>query len=116
MTNHHGKLILALCLALGATACDQSGDVEAPAPTFRGLGGVGTGSGLTLNTNQWVSSSARDIYEFSLQGDWHTNSYGYESKLVRISLADSPYGPVSTPVGAPHPPGEASVAVLPGDD
>ncbi len=112
---HDSKiLILALGLGLGLTACDQTAEGGSKSD-FR-THGVGTGSGQTLNTHQWVSSSARDVYEFDLGGDWHTNSFGYDSKYTRISLANTPYGPITTQVGPPPPPGTPKLVVVPGDD
>ena len=116
MTHDRAKLfVLAACLASAATACDQAPE-QGSESRFRSLGGVGSGTGLTLNTNQWVSSAARDVYEFNLNGAWHTNSFGYSSKYTTISLASSPYGPVTTQVGAPAPAGKPRAVVVPGDD
>jgi len=114
MTHDRAKLlILAACLASGTTACDQA-DEPGQELGFRSLGGVGTGSGLTLNTNQWVSSSARDVYEFNLNGAWHSNSFGFSSKYTKISLANTPYGAITTLVGPPPP--LKHLQVVPGDD
>lgn len=112
MIDTHGTLsTLALATLLGATGCDQAGD---GGNDFR-AGGIGTGGGLTLNTNQWVSSSARDVYEFNRMGEWHTNSYGYETRLSQIHLPNSPYGPVTTTVGAAAG-GQPKATIKPGDE
>lgn len=114
MTYDRAKLfILAACLASGATACDQV-EADGPESSFRSLGGVGSGSGLTLNTNQWVSSSARDVYEWNLSGAWHSNSFGFSSKLTKISLPTTPYGAITTLIGPPPP--LKHLQVVPGDD
>ncbi len=115
MTYDRAKLfILAACLAVGAAACDQTGEPDVESE-FRCLGCVGTG-GYTLNTNQPVSSSDRDVYEWDLNGNAHVNSYGYTSRFVKISLATSPYGAITTAVspGVAPPPGKKAV-VVPGD-
>ncbi|MCA9707854.1 MAG: OmpA family protein [Myxococcales bacterium] len=118
MKYEHRKILLlglGLGLGLASTACD-------PAPEggsdvgFRSLRGVGTGTGLTLNTNQWVGSSARDVYEFAISGAWYGNSFGYDNKFVSITLPQSPYGPISTLVGPPTPPGQPRAVLAPGDD
>lgn len=114
MTENRAKrFILAACLASGATACDQT-DEEGLESHFRGLGGVGTGNTLTMNTNQWVSSSARDVYEFNLNGAWHVNSLGFSSKYVKISLANTPYGAITTLIGPSTP--LKHLQVVPGDE
>jgi hypothetical protein len=115
MSYDRAKLfILAACLASGAIACDQ--EEEGPESHFRTLGGIGSGGGYTLNTNQPVSSSDRDVYEFDLNGTEHTNGYGYKSSFFKLSLDASPYGAITTLVspGSPPPPGKKAV-IVPGD-
>lgn len=108
----HGKLLtLALTTLMSMAGCDQEGSDGGD--HFRV--GVTTGAGLTLNTNQWVSSAARDVYEFGRNGDWHTNSFGYETQLATIYLPGSPYGPVTSQPGVPAP-GEPKAVILPGDE
>ncbi len=112
MTYDRAKLfILAACLASGAAACDQTDEQDLESQ-LRCLGCVGTG-GYTLNTHQPVSSSDRDVYEFNVSGAPHLNSYGYRSTFVKISLATSPYGAITTMVspGAPPPPGKKAMVV-----
>lgn len=103
-----GKHSATLALALGAstivTACDQPQDPAEPKLTPRVRGGIGSGTVLTLNTNQWVSSSARDVYEYSPQGTWHINSFGYRTRLETIQIDDPEhYGLVVTDVANPDP-------------
>ncbi len=115
MTNSNTTLLaFALLLSTGAAACDPATTPDVPQTSMRK--GVGTGTGLTLNTNRWVSPSARDIYEFNRDGTWHTNSFGYETKLDTITVLETAYGDVTTTVGELPEAGEAHVSILPGDD
>ncbi|MEM9452550.1 MAG: ADYC domain-containing protein [Myxococcota bacterium] len=97
---------LALPLAMGLSmvtgACDQPSDSSQTTSSFRRRGGLGTGTVLTYNTNQWVSASARDVFEYSPQGTWHTNSFGYQTRVDTLTIDDpAHYGLVETNVANP---------------
>lgn len=97
-------LPLALGLSMVTSACDQPGDSSQVSPSFRQRGGIGTGTVLTYNTNQWVSASARDVYEYSPDGTWHTNSFGYQTRVETLRIDDPEhYGLVETDVANPAP-------------
>ncbi|MCH9682029.1 MAG: hypothetical protein K0V04_11385 [Deltaproteobacteria bacterium] len=113
-TRNTNLLALALLLSTGAAACDQAEAPEVSEVSMRK--GVGTGTGLTLNTNRWVSPSARDVYEFKRDGSWHTNSFGYETRLDSITVVDTLYGDVTTELNEPPVDGEAHLEIVPGDD
>lgn len=92
---------LALALALGPTGCDPA-DLADDEVAFRG--GGGGSSGITFNTSNWVSASARDVYEFDRTGAWRTNAFGFEAKLKRVIFQDPQLGQISTdPASAPNP-------------
>lgn len=54
------------------------------------------------------------MYEFSIAGQWHTNSHAYETKLTTLSLPVSPYGAVTSTVGTPPTPGQPHVRIANG--
>lgn len=91
----------AFALALTFAGCDPAeiGDGEVALRT----GGGGQG-GITFNTDNWVSASARDVYEFDRTGAWRTNTFGFEAKLKRVIFQDPQLGSISTdPSSAPNP-------------
>ena len=55
-------------------------------------------SGITVNTSNWVSAGARDIYEFDRTGEWVTNSYGFKTRLREIVFEDPQLGKIITNV------------------
>jgi hypothetical protein len=87
--------------SLGLSGCDQDG-LAAGETAFRaGGGGGGT---ITFNTDNWVSPAARDVYEFNRTGAWYTNSFGFETKLKKVTFTDPQLGVISTdPSTAPNP-------------
>lgn len=93
--------LTALAVAsLGAAGCDQDG-VAGGEVTFRPGGGVG---GTTFNTDNNVSPGARDMYEFNRTGAWHTNSFGFQTKLKKVIFDHPQYGVISTdPSKVPDP-------------
>lgn len=90
----------ALCVAaLGPTGCDpeEFADGEVALRPGSGIGGT------TFNTSNWVSASARDIYEFDRTGAARTNTFGFETRLKRVIFQDPQLGQVSTdPASAPN--------------
>ncbi|MEM7156944.1 MAG: ADYC domain-containing protein [Myxococcota bacterium] len=90
--------ILAMCMTLGATACDQSVGTRADSDQDLRTGRVDNGRRMTLNTNAWISSSARDLHEFNDTGTPFINSYGYTSTLTSVSHPDTIFGALDTPV------------------
>lgn len=92
--------VFALGLATtGPAGCDQAGLVDDEV-AFR-PGGVG---GTTFNTNNWVSPGSRDVYEFDRTGAWHTNSYGFETRLKKVIFHDPQIGQIMTdPANLPPP-------------
>jgi len=70
-------------------------------------GGFGHG---TLNTSNWVSAASRDVYESHRKGEWHTNGYGFETRLAAVSFDHPTLGLISTdPAG--NTPGQARVVI-----
>jgi hypothetical protein len=90
---------------LGLTGCDPA-DLADDELTFRPGSGLG---GATFNTSNWVSPSVRDVYEFNRTGVWRTNTFGFETKLKKVTFQDPQLGLISTdPASAPNPRGSRS--------
>ncbi len=85
-------LLVTSFLALSAGACDTADAGASESTTFR-PGGWGSG---TLNTSNWVSAASRDMYESNRNGMWHTNSFGFETRLAEISFDHPTEGVVSS--------------------
>lgn len=102
LRSSHARLTtFALALAaLGPAGCD-SGDFADGEVDLRAGGGNG---GVTFNTDNWVSASIRDVYEFNRTGVWRTNTFGFETRLKRVLFIDPQLGPISTdPASTPNP-------------
>lgn len=82
---------LTLGLALGPVGCDR--ELAGEAQTLRTGSGIG---GTTFNTSNWVSAGARDVYEFHRLGDWHPNTFNFETKLKEITFTVPGYGEITT--------------------
>ncbi len=98
---------LLTALTLVTTGCDTV-DAEAEGSLAFRPGGF---SGGTLNTSNWVSAAARDVYESNRDGQWHTNSYGFETRLAEISFAHTTFGTIVTDPAEATPPGQARVKI-----
>ncbi|MCA9689039.1 MAG: hypothetical protein KC636_05475 [Myxococcales bacterium] len=85
-----------LLVGAALTGCDTAEpSFDSTGTSFRpGWGGT------TFNTDNWVSAGARDIHEFSLDGTWVTNQFGFETRLAGIVIEDPQYGVVETDPGA----------------
>ncbi len=97
-------VMMTLGLALCAGGCDE--------PTSGGaiaLRGIGTG-GITFNTDDWVAPTARDVYEYTTDGEWHTNSFGFVSRLKKISYEDASFGLLETDPSVPPDPADPRVS------
>lgn len=93
--------LTALALALAPTGCDPADFADGEVALRAGGSG---GGGITFNTSNWVSASARDVYEFDRTGAWRTNAFGFEAKLKRVIFQDPQLGQISTdPASAPNP-------------
>lgn len=94
-------IALAFGLAtLGPAGCDPAefADGEVALRPGTGLGGT------TFNTSNWVSASARDVYEFDRTGAARTNTFGFETRLKRVIFQDPQLGQVATdPASAVNP-------------
>lgn len=104
-------LALALAACVGASGCDdagQQGDVS-----FRPGSTLG---GMTLNTSNWVSPGARDVYEFDRTGAWHNVQFGFKTRLAAVIFEDPNYGTISTDPSADPPPSDPWVAISSADD
>jgi len=88
--------VLGGSLSLGG--CDEATNVGQDEVTLRQGSGVG---GMTFNTSNWVSAGARDIYEYDRDGNWYTNSFGFETRLAKVIFDDPDFGLISSdPAGA----------------
>ncbi|MGB1016030.1 MAG: ADYC domain-containing protein [Nannocystaceae bacterium] len=67
-------------------------------------------SGGTLNTSNWVSAASRDVYESHRQGAWHSNGYGFETRLSAVVFDHPTLGKISTDPAAATP-GQARVVI-----
>lgn len=85
-------LLTFTAFGLAATGCDSEPADEHAAMSLRG-GGIG---GITMNTSNWVSAAARDVYEFDRTGVWRTNTYGFEVRLQNVKFDSPIYGPITT--------------------
>ncbi len=89
--------------------CDEVvDDTAAGEISFRPGSGVG---GMTFNTSNWVSPGARDIYEYRRDGDWYTNSFGFETRLARVIFDDPEFGLISSDPSGSKVAGQARVEI-----
>lgn len=102
------SLLIAL-LAAGGVACDPADGLKpADDVTFRDGSGY---SGRTLNTSNWVSAPARDIYEFSRLGEAHETDFGGATHLIDIRYPHSMYGEINTDPRAQVLPGQFEIKI-----
>ncbi|MGB1016843.1 MAG: ADYC domain-containing protein [Nannocystaceae bacterium] len=114
MTRKYARLatLTLTVFSLLPTACDTIEHGSDERLSFR-PGGFSSG---TFNTSNWVSPAARDIYEANRDGSWHTNSYGFETRLASISFEHPTHGTIVTDPGHGTPPGHPRVELTDADD